>query len=99
MVALNRWNEHNSNLPPPVGFANITTILFSKQLLDRGIPPPFALMIYRIRGFSCFDPRDRVYGLLGLHSIGTLGRVWICRLSICAKFGARDRTMELSTIQ
>jgi hypothetical protein len=73
--ALDRWNKYNYHLPPLVGLANITTIGFSRQLLRKGKPLPFAPTMYGIRNFSCFDPRDRVYGLLGMHSIGTLGRV------------------------
>lgn len=71
MVALDNWGEDCCNFPPPVGLDNIATIRFNRKAEHKGVPLPFALMMYDAREFSCSDPRDRVYGLLGLRSIGT----------------------------
>jgi hypothetical protein len=71
MVALDKWKEDSGSFPPPAGLDNIATMKFNRKAEHKQIPQPFARMMYELRGFSCFDPRDRVYGLLGLSSLGT----------------------------
>ncbi|KAF2119506.1 heterokaryon incompatibility protein-domain-containing protein [Lophiotrema nucula] len=71
MVALDEWKEDSGNFPPPMGLDNIATIYFNRKAQHKGMPIPFARFMCEMREFSCSDPRDRVYGLLGLRSIGS----------------------------
>jgi hypothetical protein len=71
MVALGKWKENSGSFPPSAGLDNIATIKFNRKAEHKQTPQPFSRMMYELREFCCFDPRDRVYGLLGLGSLGT----------------------------
>ncbi|KAF2648600.1 HET-domain-containing protein [Lophiostoma macrostomum CBS 122681] len=76
MVALEKWREDSSRFAPPVGLDNIAAIRFNRRAERKRIPMPFARMMHGGRKFDCKDPRDRVYALLGMRSIGTWTGLW-----------------------
>lgn len=71
MVALDQWKEDSELVEPPRGLDNIVTIKSNRKFEYKGASKPFAKMLYEVREFDCYDPRDRVYGLLGMRAYGT----------------------------
>jgi hypothetical protein len=70
MVALDDWKDDSELLEVPRGLDNIATIRSNRKFEYKGMSKPFAKLLYDVREFNCYDPRDRVYALLGMKAYG-----------------------------
>lgn len=70
MVAMDEWKEDSELWEPPRGLDNIITIRANRKFEYKGMSKSFAKLLYEGREFDCYDPRDRVYALLGIRAYG-----------------------------